>query len=283
MGEYKEIYDEFDELPEDMRSKIYEATTGRMFDVATPLRKGKAWTFEGMRTHQPKTWEALEGGSELFAVRRRHGDTYLQALVLSVGGEVIEVCRDFWGRNPSDPGYQEWLDRVSANLTRRWGRPMKKEERHLSLPRSIRLAYYHRFNGLNVPRRVPWGVERRMLPRPTSSWDSIDGYLESVGRKKQWLPLVEEMIPGIRPAQRDVPYTNFMLFLDSRPTVAGSEGDVLFVKNHIQDGIVYYIRDANVQEMMIINDPESAIDAYCAHVLLTGGERFDFMKYASKL
>jgi len=88
------------------------------------------------------------------------------------------------------------------------------------------------------------------------------------------------MIPGIRPAQKDMPFVNFMLFLDSRPTVAGTEGDVFFVKNHMQDGTIYYIRDADVANMMILADSVEAIDQYCEHVLIKREGRFDFRPFA---
>lgn len=277
---YSEVFTEFEQLPADVVSKVYDGTKDRLWDLATPLKNGKAWLFDDLRKYQPRTYEVVMGGSEFRLLRRRYDGKEVQALVLVVGGEVVEVCRNFWGRNPGDPGYQDWISRVSANLTQKWGRPMTMEERHLSLPEPLRMSYYRLFDGLNLPRRVPWGIEFRLLPRPTRGWNSIDGYLKSLGLEKQLLPIVEEMIPGIRPAQKDMPFVNFMLFLDSRPTVAGTEGDVFFVKNHMQDGTIYYIRDADVANMMILADSVEAIDQYCEHVLIKREGRFDFRPFA---
>ena len=44
--------------------------------------------------------------------------------------------------------------------------------------------------------------------------------------------------------------------------------------------MVYYIRDADVANMMILADPAEAIDRYCEHVLLRNEERFDFRPWA---
>jgi hypothetical protein len=128
------------------------------------------------------------------------------------------------------------------------------------------------------------GPFTRILPYPVSRpWQSIDGYLTDLKLKKKLLPVVEEMIPGIRPARKDLAYTNFMMFLNSWGSFVGAkktDGDHLFVKTHIQDSVVYYIRDADVANMMILADPVEAIDRYCEHVLLRKEERFDFRPWA---
>lgn len=283
LARYPAVYETFEQLPEDIVIATYERTIGREWDIATPLKNGKAWAFEGMRENQRRTYGVLMGAGELEIVRRAHDAGNVQALILTVGNSVVEVCRNFWGQNPADPGYQNWIDRIEAKLTRERGRAARKNERQRSLPDEIRRAYYDRLDGLNLPRRVPWGVEYRLLPRPTRGWDTIDGYLKGLGIDKQALPIVEEMIPGIRPEQKDMPFVNFMLFLDCRPDVAGLEGDVFFVKNHIQDGIVYYSRDGDVANMMILSNPADAIDRYCEWVLLGKEGRFDFRAYAMPL
>jgi len=73
------------------------------------------------------------------------------------------------------------------------------------------------------------------------------------------------------------------MFLDSRPTLRGKEGDVLFVKNHIQDGVIYHIKDADIENMRILSEPAEAIDRYCEHVLLEKPGRFDFLPYTSEM
>lgn len=146
------------------------------------------------------------------------------------------------------------------------------------------MAYYHRIDGLNVPDSAEFGPFTQILPYPVSRpWEAIDGYLGDLRLKKKLLPMVEEMIPGIRPEKKDMPYTKFMMFLNSWGSFIGknrTNGDHLFVKNHVQDGIVYYIRDADVANMMILADPAEAIDRYCEHVLLRKEERFDFRPWA---
>ena len=76
------------------------------------------------------------------------------------------------------------------------------------------------------------------------------------------------------------------MFLNSWGSFIGekkTDGDHLFVKTHDQDGLVYYIRDADVANMMILTDPAEAIDLYCEHVLLRKEGRFDFRPWAVPL
>lgn len=140
---------------------------------------------------------------------------------------------------------------------------MRADQRELSLPEPLRTAYYHRIDGLSIANDCPvFGIYGWILPFASSNeWEGIDYYLAGLRLKKKFLPLVEEMIPSY----------HFKMFLSSWGSFTGkkrSEGDHLFVKNHIQDGVVYYIRDADVANMMILAEPAEAVDRYCEHVLL---------------
>ena len=171
-------------------------------------------------------------------------------------------------------------------ILKRWGFPMRADQRELSLPEPLRMAYYHRIDGLGIANSPVFGIYGWILPFASSNeWKKIDYYLAGLRLKKKFLPLVEEMIPGIKPADnvnKDMAY-NFRMFLSSWGSFARkkrSEGDHLFVKNHIQDGVVYYIRDADVANMMILAEPAEAVDRYCEHVLLRKEGRFDFRPWA---
>jgi hypothetical protein len=149
------------------------------------------------------------------------------------------------------------------------------------------MAYYHRIDGLGVPNSESLGPFTRVLPYPISRpWQSVDGYLSDLKLKSKLLPIIEEMIPNVKPERKGSSYTKFMMFLNSWGSFTGNkktDGDHLFVKNHVQDGVVYYIRDADVANMMILADPVEAIDRYCEHVLLRKEERFDFRPWAVPL
>ncbi|MCO4319874.1 hypothetical protein M8997_022060, partial [Phyllobacterium sp. 21LDTY02-6] len=165
-------------------------------DYLSPLELGKEWLFELTCKHQPRTGAILMNGGELFVRAAGHSmipvpdgsmqPDFLVAMGLEINGKVVVIERGRWGGNPSDPRYAE---------TAR----MHGESRQLSVPPSISEAYYHRFNGMIIPKYCTIGIGGRMLPYPTISWQVWETYLERFrGYKKKYLPWLEERIPGIR-------------------------------------------------------------------------------------
>lgn len=59
--------------------------------------------------------------------------------------------------------------------------------------------------------------------------------------------------------------------------------DALFVKNHIQGATIYLMHDLDIDNLMILDSPNEAIDSYCAHILSRAEGRFDFLQYAHRL
>lgn len=264
------VWERPEEVPDDFKRRIFEKQESNLsiVDVYTPLSKGKDWLLELTSKYQPRTGFILMQGR--LAVRCKLGAEKWSCaeLFISIGKKVVVVGRRHAGRNPSDINFHRF-----------------NTERYESLPEEIREAYYCRFDGLNIPETATIGIYSRLLPfhigRPWQSWD---GYLEEFrGYKKKYLPWLEERIPNVRPDRKGAPYNKFMMFLDSRPTLRGKEGDVLFVKNHIQDGVIYHIKDADIENMRILSEPVEAIDRYCEHVLLEKPGRFDFLPYTSKM
>ena len=286
---YDFCFNHASEVPPRMKQRVFEhRETG---DRITPFERGKEWTFEFLSQYQPRTARQLLGGGEFKLVATYMGpsfsgtgDAYNTHLVQEVNGQVVKIHRQFWGNNSDDPDYAENIERENAVLLKRWGFPMRADQRELSLPEPLRMAYYHRIDGLRIANSPVFGIYGWLLPFASSNeWKKIDYYLAGLRLKKKFLPLVEEMIPGIKPADKDMSYNNFMLFLSSWGSFTRkkrSEGDHLFVKNHIQDGVVYYIRDADVANMMILAEPAEAVDRYCEHVLLRKEGRFDFRPWA---
>jgi hypothetical protein len=268
--QFDDCYLDYQRVPKSLADL---SLSGKNPDVLTPLKNGEAWTFEYVEKFQPRTYKTLISSGHFYFISRRgsapFSDGYQTKLIMEVHGQAIEIVRQRYGFNPSDETF-----------------PVKAYagKRALSIPEPIRMAYYHRIDGMGVPDSVGMGPFTRILPYPVSRpWQSIDGYLGDLRLKKKLLPIVEEMIPGIKPDHKDDTYTNFMMFLSSWGSFTGKkkiDGDHLFVKNHVQDGVVYYIRDADVANMTIIADPAEAIDRYCEHVLLRKEERFDFRPWA---
>ena len=281
------VFSSYDELTEEFRSPTYSMdgrTRNLDYDLVSLLKNGKEWAFEHTLKFQPRTAHQLLSGSSFELTAKFATDSYVTHLVQVVNGQIVEIRRDFLDSNPDDAGYRARIERINSNLTKRWGYPRSTTERHLSLPEPIRMAYYHRIDGLNISDSRAIGPFTRILPYPIGRpWQSIDGYLGDLRLKKKLLPVIEEMIPGVKHEDKDMPYINFMMFLNSWGSFIGkkrTDGDHLFVKNHMQDGVVYYIRDADVAGMTILADPGEAVDRYCEHVLLRKEERFDFRLWA---
>ncbi|WP_413208523.1 hypothetical protein [Rhodospirillum sp. A1_3_36] len=257
-----------DQIPRDVLNGIFKIKSDP--DIVTPIKKGKEWLYGRTIQHQERTGRILFNGGDLF-IRSLDGSSFgspgiSYKLMQEVNGRLISIERENIGDNVD-----------LHDIDGYYGR-------HLSLPDPIRLAYYQRFDGLNAPEETTWGIRRILLPLPiVGGWSSIDNYLKRLRLKKKYLPLIEEMIPGVRPKDLSMEsYTNFMMFLDSRYSRLERKGDVLFVKNHIQDKVVYHIKDADVPNMRILADPKEAIDRYCEHVLLRKEGRFDFLPYTTE-
>lgn len=256
------------EVPEELKCLMLQndPREHRYRDYFTPLNKGKAWLFELTAKHQPLTAAALQAGGELCLRCVTLDDGGLElALCMESSAQTVVISRGFSGMNASDESYMK-----------------PREDRSLSLPLALREAYYTRFDGLDMPENTWLGIHTRLLPFPIyRPWVSWDRFLEAFkGYKSQYLAWLEARIPGVTPQRKNAPWTNFMAFLDTRPTLSGKEGDVLFVKNHVQDGVVYWVCDADIENMRVLADPVAALDHYCEHVLLGRAGRFDFMPYS---
>ena len=260
-----DVWRSAEDVPVFFKKAIFDER--REYDFYTPLEKGKEWLFELTLKFQPRTAKILVAGELFIRFSPEYG---VANLCLDLNDKIIVVGRHHANRNPSDENFSRF----------RLGR-----ERYESLPLMIRESYYCRFDGLDIPDSAAVGVHSRLLPFPIGRpWQSWDGYLEEFkGYKKTYIPWLEERILNVRPDRKGAPYNKFMMFLDSRPTLRGKEGDVLFVKNHIQDGVIYHIKDADIENMRILSEPVEAIDRYCEHVLLEKPGRFDFLPYTSKM
>lgn len=265
-----------DEVPSLALSQVYDRqeSINQRTDVLTPLKLGKEWLFELTKQHQPRAARLLLEGSELLVTCGFDGDWYTTLeLAMECHGKCIDIERRSYGNNRSDPD---------------WEKNCFKNERYFSLPEPIRLAYYHRFDGLSIPKGPVSGIYTRLLPFPIGRpWESFDGYLKSIRipftKQEAWYSWLEERIPGVRPDKKGKPFTKFMMFLDTRPTLIEKPGTVLFVKNHIQDGVIYAIHDGDVANMQILAEPAEAIDRYCEQVLLKNDCDFDFRPYCVPL
>ena len=253
-------------FPDSYYNSIFYKEKGKFqkYDLYTPLTNGKEWLYELTALHQPRTGEVLLNGGELKIVGTKKDDQSIKnlSLVQEVNGRMINIFREFAGYNPSDDNYTVPDNRMN------------------SLPETLRSAYYHRFLGLSILNDVVIGTASNLLMKDISNWNFIDSYLGRIRKKKKYLPFIEEVIPLVKPDSNDDPYFNFSCFLN-----VGNHkwGDVFFVKTHIRDGVIYYIKDHDVLNMMILSEPVVAMDKYHEHILLNRKERFDFMPFTSKI
>jgi hypothetical protein len=249
-------------------------------DVLTPFLKGKEWLYEETAQFQPRTGKLLLEGSQLYIIIRKVYDTpegmvakdeaqvrgTIVYLIQEVNGMVVHIPRQFLGSNISDPTWKpsKWQDGTPA--------PQRQQSFCIELTK----AYYTKFDGLSIPSTSAIGIESRLLPlKSNGGWESVNRYLEQLRLKKKHISLIEEFIPDIKPKRKYDNHTNFMSFLDTRPL--GDE--VFFVKNHIQDGVIYCLKKGDVPNMQILNNPIEAIDLYCEHILLRREGKFDFTPF----
>lgn len=273
-----------DQLPKEVLKQC-DGEFDRRGDLVTGLSEGVDWLFELTRKYQPRTGNILTN-SECFIFGYKTDSrqkSYLFHLATEINDQVVCIGRQFRGYNPSDYDYQKNIEKTNTHLTNKWGKTMITTERYLSLPEPIRMAYYYRFDGLNVPLTSSVGIYSRLLPFPIMRpWDTIDNYLAGVNSSNK-LSLINDIFPDAQPKKKSSPYINLMIFLDTRPNLSGKQGDIFFIKNHIQDGIIYYIKDADVDNLMILSEPIEALDRYCEHILLRKEGIFNFLPYASKI
>ena len=259
-------------LSADIRYRIenWESVDFSLKDYLTPIERGKEWLLELTVQFQPKTGKLLHDSGPLW-IRELPNQPPMLHMGLTVGNSVVLMYRRLRGLNAGD----ENLDETAQAGARQY-----------SLPDPIRSAYYERYDGLNMPGRVYPGPSTQLLPFPIGRpWVSWDVYLEKFrGYKGKYLDWLKERIPNVAPKRKSDRWTNFMMFLDTRPLGdKGKEGDVLFVKNHIQDGVIYHIKDADIENMRILEFSAEAIDSYCEHILLQKSGRFDFMPFTREM
>jgi hypothetical protein len=234
-------------------------------DDLTPIKNGKHWLFELTAKHQPKTGELLLSNSNLSLYCHPKGEGASRHLVVNIKDKAIIISRSFFGNNPSDADY--FLSKLSRN-------------RLMSLPIEIREAYYWRFDGMDIPVTAAVGVYSRLLPFPIGRpWQSIDNYLKALKLDKKWLPIFAKWNPLLPPIKQGEAWTNFMCFLDTRPTLSGLKGDVFFVNTTIINSPIYHIHDGDIKNMKILKNYKEAIDEYCYNLLLNNRHLFDFTKY----
>ncbi len=255
-------------------------------DYVTALEKGSDWLFAYTRKYQPLTGSILSNANWfIYGAFNKTARLYSYHLAAEINQQIVLTERNFRGRHPDDDGYDDLINNINQRLTQRRGVTTKKIERHLSLPEPLRMAYYYRFDGMNIPNSPAVGVHTRLLPFPIGRpWQSIDRYLSNL-RLKSKLLYFYELFPEIKPQKEESasPNTNLMIFLDTRPNLSGKEGSVFFVKNHLQDGKIYHISNADVGNLMVINNPAEAFDRYCEHILLQHKTPFNFLDYSDIL
>lgn len=261
----------FDSVAKIPRSIQKAADRPHAPDVFTPLKHGKEWLFEYTRQFQPRTAQCLLNGEELFICGEMPGAIPQMSLYVEVNGLLLVI-----GVNSKDAS----PDNSTFNI--------RFNNRFLSLPEEISKAYYFRFDGIGIEAFPQPLGNGKFLPCPSSSaWSAVDGFLAQHHLRKQMLPVLREKIPGLDYKTKIPPQTwgsKFMSFLETPPENGiCRKFDALFVKNHIQDGVIYLVHDLDVENMMTLHSPAEAIDRYCEHILTRAEGRFDFLQFASKM
>lgn len=253
-------------------------------DVITPLKMGKEWLFEYLLEYQPKTANLLLKG-DLFAVGVLRtpewlpdpsipaAPRYRMNLFVKIDNIVVRVNRSFINSHIGDPQFDPANDSGQRYLT------------HQALPESLKMAYYGRYRGLSLPNLSPTH-DCALLPRPT--WPCLTKYSDGEGKENNITWLCDQ-IPGVKQNIQLSNSSGINYFLSSYHSDIENLKltDELFVKTHIKDGLIYHIKDRDVENTRLLVEPEAAIDAYCEHTILSAingtNERFDFLPYTEEV
>ena len=284
-SEYKaycdELWKEGDNLPDDVLESVFtklpraERKHRLTYDLVTPFTQGKIWLYELMVEHLPETASILLSGGPLYI--RRHWireNAFNLDLCHDVQGKTIEIFRCFAGCNFSDENYNQ----SKLYKDKPYG------ERSRSLPKSILNSFYYRMDGMSIPNNQSMGIRERLLPKNT--WHGLDYVIEENKLPDAIFDTVVKLLPEVDTLdgcdERWVALSAFLVAQGYFSSNNPQEGDWLFVKETIQDGVIYHVKDLEFEKMRILSSPEQAIDSYCAHVLMGRNERFDFLPYTSE-
>ncbi len=270
-----------EEVPLDVMVLMATGTNYTIRDYWTPLREGKSWLFELTQTHQPRTGQLLLEAGELgIRARSYKGRTGYPSLDLGlpVRDKMVYLRREL--------AFKNFCDLTPEVLA---SNKFRSEETHyLALPEPIRLAYYHRFNGLVITDKNCLGaLYPRLLPERLSDWRSVDYYIKEQAVPKQrpiLLAWLAERFPFLASDKKTNNWTYFRAFLRTRYDYNDKrQEDALFVDTLNLTGVVYHVKNCDIQNMRKLADPVEALDRYCEHILLGREGRFDFLPYTVPL
>ena len=236
-------------------------------DFLTPFRNGVHWTFEPLKNSFPKTYKSLVKETRFFLITYNHlkGNPY--ELVLEHKRGLIKVGRRSLGHNPSDESYKPEHDSLKA------------------LPKEIMQAFYNRFDGLGVVRRLGYELFDFLLPLSRSTTRSFDEMAERYNLHSNELYL---KMQSRFPISKRTPDAHTFFFMSAFLSTHADNpeepetrlnGDYLFVKHHIHDNEIYHIKDGDYENMKVLDNYVEAIDRYCEHILEERPGRFDFLPY----
>lgn len=256
------IYEDPSEIPE-VPQKDYSEP-----DYLTPFRNGVLWTFEPLKRAFPKTYKSLVNDTRFFLITYNHLKNSSFELVLEHKRRLIKVGRRRLGNNPNDKGYNREHDI-----------PIK------AIPKEIRQAFYSRFDGLGVVRRLGYELYDFLLPLSRSTTKTLDEMAERYNLNSNNLDLkMQNRFPISKRTANAHTFFFMSAFLCTHADnpdepATRLNGDYLFVKHHIHDEEIYHIKDGDYENMRVLDKYVDAIDAYCEHTLEKRLEKFDFLPY----
>ncbi|WP_064612031.1 hypothetical protein [Streptobacillus moniliformis] len=273
------IFKNFSEIPEHIKKMIYtrDRTIGYSTDLITPLSDdfGLERLFRYIKEYQPRTYEILKDAKNLmYGVNDKNylkygTEIYEDFLAFELNGKALILDRKFYGENPGQKNFEKW----------RLGRCV-------SLPKELSYSYYCEFLGIGFPYdRYDAGF--RNLPKSSSEWDNLDGYLEEIGiKKKRRIEVIKSYtkyfskLLNTENANAEYLYTfmNTNVYSEKK-----NDNDyAFFVFEDIEYGDIYVIRNGDYERPKRLLNPVEAIDKYVAHVL-SGKDNFNFDEYLEEL
>lgn len=153
----------------------------------------------------------------------------------------------------------------------------------LAMPQAISQSWLWRINGWKIPREIPPSplIDQQMITQCMRGFDAILDSFNFKKGKRAILARYLERFPDMKPLHKGSTRYEMRCFLDTRPEgVGGPVGDQFFVLTQRRDELVYHLRNGDVDNLRLLDNPAEAIDHYHEHLLLKRAGEFDFSPWS---
>ena len=241
-------YTHSSEFPPEARDRIPS-------ELLTAVDKGNEDFFAEFAVGQPRTYEVL--------TKRCDRVSLVESRWIDQWSGGVEKKSFWWGLHSTGRsviGNIPLPSRIAARI----------ENIYLAcLPKELR-CYYHKMDGMSVPKKQGPGIRDWDLPHNLSGWLDLEDYR----KVRHWRKTVLDKF------RRDFGHTDLRIVVwgTQKDPGADSEGisDIVFVDFRAKDRKMYHVKNGNFDDYRLIENAPTVLDRYFANAILGFPERFDF-------